>query len=74
MLCWHHKFPEMNHNELVGWVEKMKISPVVTFHTSYDYGRTQNVTNSVNHFLPRYRRGNRYSGPKTAYANSFFIW
>jgi len=19
MLCWHHQFPEMNHNELVGW-------------------------------------------------------
>jgi glucose/mannose-6-phosphate isomerase len=19
MLCWHHEFPEMNHNELVGW-------------------------------------------------------
>ena len=19
MLCWHHVFPEMNHNELVGW-------------------------------------------------------
>ena len=22
MLCWHHVFPEMNHNELVGWTEK----------------------------------------------------
>lgn len=22
MLCWHHVIPEMNHNELVGWVEK----------------------------------------------------
>ncbi len=41
MLCWHHKFPEMNHNELVGWVEKNENLAVVTFHTSYDYGRTQ---------------------------------
>lgn len=24
MLCWHHTFPEMNHNELVGWTEKKR--------------------------------------------------
>ena len=22
MLCWHHVFPEMNHNELVGWKDR----------------------------------------------------
>lgn len=40
MLCWHHVFPEMNHNELVGWVEKNDLLAVVTFRTSYDYERT----------------------------------
>ena len=40
MLCWHHTFPEMNHNELVGWVEKNEDLAVVTFRTSYDYERT----------------------------------
>ncbi len=40
-LCWHHTFPEMNHNELVGWVEKHENISVVTFHTSYDYSRTK---------------------------------
>ncbi|MBK6521088.1 MAG: bifunctional phosphoglucose/phosphomannose isomerase [Bacteroidia bacterium] len=40
-LCWHHVFPEMNHNELVGWTTENKNLTVVTFHTSFDYKRTQ---------------------------------
>jgi glucose/mannose-6-phosphate isomerase len=40
-LCWHHVFPEMNHNELVGWTEVNKHLTVVTFHTSFDYARTK---------------------------------
>ncbi len=40
-LCWHHVFPEMNHNELVGWTEENKNLVVVTFHTSFDYSRTK---------------------------------
>jgi glucose/mannose-6-phosphate isomerase len=41
MLCWHHVFPEMNHNELVGWTTKNEDIAVVTFRTSFDYKRTQ---------------------------------
>jgi glucose/mannose-6-phosphate isomerase len=41
MLCWHHVFPEMNHNELVGWTEKNDSIAVITFHTSFDYDRTK---------------------------------
>lgn len=40
MLCWHHTFPEMNHNELVGWTERNENLAVVTFRTSYDFERT----------------------------------
>lgn len=40
MLCWHHVFPEMNHNELVGWTTKNDDLAVVTFRTSFDYART----------------------------------
>lgn len=40
LLCWHHVFPEMNHNELVGWTSKNDHLSVVTFHTSFDYKRT----------------------------------
>ncbi|HWY11036.1 MAG TPA: bifunctional phosphoglucose/phosphomannose isomerase [Bacteroidia bacterium] len=41
MLCWHHVFPEMNHNELVGWTSRNENIAVVTFRTSFDYKRTQ---------------------------------
>ena len=40
-LCWHHTFPEMNHNELVGWTTKNDNLVVVTFHTSFDFERTK---------------------------------
>lgn len=36
MLCWHHVIPEMNHNELVGWVEKNEKLIVVALLTSFD--------------------------------------
>jgi glucose/mannose-6-phosphate isomerase len=41
MLCSHHTFPEMNHNELVGWTVRNEDLVVVTFHTSFDYERTK---------------------------------
>lgn len=41
MLCWHHVLPEMNHNELVGWTTKNESLAVITFHTSFDYDRTE---------------------------------
>jgi glucose/mannose-6-phosphate isomerase len=41
MLCWHNVFPEMNHNELVGWTTRNEDIAVVTFHTSSDYERTK---------------------------------
>jgi glucose/mannose-6-phosphate isomerase len=28
VLCWHHTFPEMNHNELVGWVDKTQLAVI----------------------------------------------
>jgi glucose/mannose-6-phosphate isomerase len=40
-LCWHHVFPEMNHNELVGWTERNENLVVVAFHTSFDFSRTK---------------------------------
>lgn len=41
MLCWHHAFPEMNHNELVGWTTKNDMLAVVSLQTSFDYARTK---------------------------------
>lgn len=41
MLCWHHVFPEMNHNELVGWTEAHTDKVVVSFQTTFANTRTQ---------------------------------
>lgn len=40
-LCWHHVFPELNHNELVGWPSGTNQLAVLIFRTEEDYFRTQ---------------------------------
>lgn len=40
MLCWHHVIPEMNHNELVGWVDKSPKIAALFFRNSDEYYRT----------------------------------
>lgn len=42
-LCWHHIFPEMNHNELVGWAfpALIKETAVLILRSSYDHPRVQ---------------------------------
>ena len=41
MLCWHHVFPEMNHNELVGWETATDQMSVVVLKTSADHVRSR---------------------------------
>lgn len=41
MLCWHHVFPEMNHNELVGWTTPNENIAVVFLRNRDDFSRTQ---------------------------------
>ena len=41
MLCWHHVFPEMNHNELVGWTGGDNRVAVLMLRTEDDYQRSQ---------------------------------
>lgn len=40
MLCWHHIFPEMNHNELVGWAGGDDRIGVVILRSSDDHPRS----------------------------------
>jgi len=50
MLCWHHVFPEMNHNELVGWAGGDKRFSVILMRTESDHIRTQlrmNLSKSI---------------------------
>jgi glucose/mannose-6-phosphate isomerase len=39
VLCWHHVYPEMNHNELVGWTEKNNDLAVVFLRNKDDFKR-----------------------------------
>ncbi len=41
MLCWHHVFPEMNHNELVGWTGGDNRVAVVLLRNEDDHRRSQ---------------------------------
>ncbi len=40
-LCWHQKFPELNHNEIVGWASGNENLSVVLLRNDDDYYRTQ---------------------------------
>lgn len=41
MLAWHHVFPEMNHNELVGWTSKNENLALIYLRNQDDNSRTQ---------------------------------
>ncbi len=41
MLCWHHVFPEMNHNELVGWTGGDNRVAVMIIRNADDHARSQ---------------------------------
>ncbi|MFT5336152.1 MAG: glucose/mannose-6-phosphate isomerase [Sphingobacteriales bacterium] len=41
ILCWHHSLPEMNHNELVGWVGAEKNAAVIVLKLESDHPRTK---------------------------------
>ena len=50
MLCWHHVFPEMNHNELVGWDHDYENISVLLMRSSSDHERTgirMNITKEI---------------------------
>jgi glucose/mannose-6-phosphate isomerase len=39
VLAWHHVFPEMNHNELVGWTQKNEDLAVIILRSENDFER-----------------------------------
>ncbi len=44
MLSWHHKLPELCHNEIVGWTETHKDIALVVFRNDDDFYRTARRT------------------------------
>jgi glucose/mannose-6-phosphate isomerase len=41
ILCWHHVFPEMNHNELVGWSHEYPELCVILFRDKPEHPRNE---------------------------------
>ena len=53
-LCWHQVFPEMNHNELVGWKSGSEQLSVILLRNSSDYVRTQTRFETCKEIFARY--------------------
>ena len=66
MLCWHHVFPELNHNELVGWRSENKNLAAVIFRSDNDYYRNKErieyskkvISKYTNTIIELYAKGN----------------
>ncbi|MEI6310900.1 MAG: bifunctional phosphoglucose/phosphomannose isomerase [Bacteroidota bacterium] len=41
MLCWHNVYPELDHNELVGWREKQEHLALLMITTGDEYNRVK---------------------------------
>lgn len=53
-LCWHQVFPEMNHNELVGWASGSDQLSVLLLRNNSDYERTQTRFETCKEIFARY--------------------
>lgn len=54
MLCWNHVFPEMNHNELVGWRTKSDKFAVVLLRNSNDPERVKTRVEICKNIFSKY--------------------
>lgn len=54
MLCWNNKFPELNHNEIVGWTKENKDLAVVFINCKDDYYRTEARKNFTKNLVKNY--------------------
>ena len=66
MLCWHHVFPELNHNELVGWRTKNQDLAAVIFRSTEDFYRNKErmeyskkiIANYTDNIIEIFAKGN----------------
>ncbi|CAN5446152.1 bifunctional phosphoglucose/phosphomannose isomerase [soil metagenome] len=69
MLCWHHVVPEMNHNELVGWRNKIGNWAPIFLRSREDYERNQQrieinksiIAEHADHVLEIYAKGESHT-------------
>lgn len=53
-LGWEHVFPEMNHNELVGWAGGKEEYAVLIFRSSFEHSRTSVRINISKEIFKKY--------------------
>lgn len=66
ILCWHHVFPELNHNELVGWTQKHEDLAVIILRDPDEYTRNNSrieiskevIGKYTSHIIELYSKGN----------------
>lgn len=69
MLCWHHVVPEMNHNELVGWRNRIGNWAPIFLRSREDYERNQQrieinksiVAQYAEHVMEIYAKGESHT-------------
>lgn len=54
MLCWNNKFPELNHNEIVGWTKENQDLAVVFINDEDDFYRTKARRNFTEKLVQKY--------------------
>ena len=74
MLCWHHKIPEMNHNELLGWRTNTDNLAVVLLRNENDYDRNRIRFNINKEVIENYTSDiiEIWSNSKTLIQSAFF--
>lgn len=53
-LCWHHTFPELNHNELIGWSSTYSEVSVLVIKSQYDHPRVSLRMEILEEIFERY--------------------
>jgi glucose/mannose-6-phosphate isomerase len=64
--AWYNLFPEMNHNELVGWNQEYKDIAVLILRTPDDYPRNQKRIEVCKEFFDKYAASTIEIHPKGA--------
>ena len=54
MLCWNNKFPELNHNEIVGWTKVNEDLAVIFINDEDDFYRTKARRNFTKKLVDQY--------------------
>jgi glucose/mannose-6-phosphate isomerase len=73
ILCWHHVYPEMNHNELVGWQGAIENLSVINLYSGSDNERNKIRMEFCKKAMAGAKHVNIYSKGKSLFENYFYF-